>query len=88
LGRKGVYSTYTSASLFILEESQNRNSDREGIWSLDAGDNAETRGNADYGTASSGLFSLLSSRTQDHQPRDRTSSNELGSPPSSTMKML
>ena len=53
---------------------------------LEAGSNADPRSqkSAAYWLAPSGLLSLLSYRTQDHQPRDGTTHNELGSPPSIT----
>ena len=39
---------------------------------------------AAYWLAPRGLLNLLSYRTQDHQPRDRTTHNGLGSPTSVT----
>jgi hypothetical protein len=64
VGEKGVYSAYTSTWLFITKGGQDRNSHRAGTWRQEL---------------LTGLLSLLSSRTQDYQPRDGTTHNGLGS---------
>ena len=51
---------------------------------VDAGADAETMEGTAYLLASCGTFNLLSYRTQDHQPRDGTTHNRLGPPPSVT----
>jgi hypothetical protein len=61
-----VYSAYTSTLLFIIEESQHRNSNRAGTWRQELMQRP-WRGAA-YWVASLGMLSLFSYRTQDHQP--------------------
>ena len=51
---------------------------------LEAGADAEAVEGAAYWLASHGLLSLLSYRTQGHQPRVETTQNGLGLPPSIT----
>jgi hypothetical protein len=74
VGEERVYSAYTSTLLLIIEGSQDRNSEQETgarrSWYKSHG-----------GLLLTGLLSLLSYRTQDHQPRDDTTHNRLGSPP-------
>jgi hypothetical protein len=62
-----AYSAYTSTSLFITKGRQDRNSHRAGTWRQELMQRP-WRGAA-YWVASPGLLSLLSYRTQDHQPR-------------------
>ena len=68
VGEERVYSAYISTLLFITKGSQDRNSSRAGTWRQELMQRP-WRGAA-YWLTSSGLFSLLSYRTQDHQPRD------------------
>jgi hypothetical protein len=58
-------------SLSLVELRQSRN--------LEAGADAEAMEDAAYWLAPHGLLSLLSYRTQDHQPRNTTTHNGLGS---------
>jgi hypothetical protein len=71
-----VYLAYTSISLFIIKERQDRNSNRAGNWRQELMQRP-WRG-AGYWLALHGLFSLLSYRTQDYQPRDDTTHSGLG----------
>jgi hypothetical protein len=57
--------------LFIIVQSQDKNSNLEG------GADAEVMEDATYCPTLYGLLSLLPYRTQDHQPNDSTSHNEL-----------
>ena len=66
--------TFVFISLFIIKGSQDRNSSRAGTWRKDA----EAMEGAAYWLAPHGLLSLLSYRTQDHQPKDGTTHNGLG----------
>jgi hypothetical protein len=68
---------YCCASL--KEGSQDRNSHRAGTWRQEL--MYRPWRVATYWLASPGLFSLLSYRTQDHQPRDGNTYNGLGPPP-------
>ena len=61
--------TYTSTLLFITGGSQDRNTNRV---VLEAGADAEAMEEYCLWLASPDLLSLLSYRTQDHQPRDGT----------------
>jgi hypothetical protein len=71
--KERIYSAYTSTLLFITKGSQDRNSHRAGAWRKELM-KRPWRGAA-YWIASPGFFSLLSYRTQDHQPRDGTTYN-------------
>ena len=86
IGEERVHLAYISTLLFIIEGSQDRNSNRAGTWRQE-----ETwkpwRGAA-YWLAPCGLLSLLSYRTQDHKPRDGTTHNELGPPYQSLIKKM
>jgi hypothetical protein len=77
-----VYLAYTSTLLFIIEGSQDRNSSRAGTWRQEMMQRPWK--GAAYWLAPHGLLGLLSYRTQDHQPRDGTTHNGLGPPPSIT----
>jgi hypothetical protein len=71
VGEERVYSVYISTLLFITKGSHDRNSYREKSWRQDMMQRPWR--DAAYWLASPGLLSLLSYRTQDHQPRDGTS---------------
>jgi len=71
VGEERVY-----LSLFITERSQVGNSSREGFWTWVL-IQSPWRGAA-YWLASPGFLSLLSHRTQNHQPWDGTTHNSLG----------
>jgi len=58
-----AYVTYTCTSLFIIEGTQERNSNKAALWWQEA-KQRPWRG-ATYLLAHHGLLSLLSSRTQD-----------------------
>jgi hypothetical protein len=73
VGEEGVYSAYTSTSLFITKGSQDRNSHRAGTWRQEVMQRPWR--DVSYCLASPGLLSLLSYRTQDYQPRDGTTQN-------------
>jgi hypothetical protein len=81
VGEEKVYSAYTSTLLFITKGSQDRNSHRAGTW------REEMMGVAAYWLASPALLSLLSYRTQNHQPRDGTTHNGPFHPQSLIEKM-
>ena len=68
VGEERVDLAYTSRSWSIIEGTKNRNSNRAGSWRQELMQRP-WRG-ATYRFALHGLFSLLSYRTQDHQPRD------------------
>ena len=72
LGKKGFFSAYTSTSQFIIKGSQDRISSRTGTWKQ------ELMQRPWSSTASRGLLSPLSSRTQDHLLRAGHSHKELG----------
>ena len=76
-GGKGLF-TFTSTLLVITKCSQDRNSHRAGTWSQELMQRPWR--DVLYWLASIGLFSLLSYRTQDHQPRDGTTHNEPSHP--------
>jgi hypothetical protein len=76
VGEERVYSVYTSTILFITKGGQDWNSSRSGSQELMQRPWRDVL----YWLASSGLLSPLSYRTQDHQPRDGTTHNGLGSP--------
>jgi hypothetical protein len=63
----------------VIEGSQNRNSDRAGTWRQELMQRP-WRGSP-YWLAPHGFRSLLSYRTQDHQPRDGITHGGLSSPP-------
>ena len=69
LGKERVSLTYTSIAIFILDGSQDRN--------LEVGDDAEAIEECYLLAMSHSLLSLLSYRTQDHQPRDGPIHNDL-----------
>ena len=77
--KERVYLPNIYISLFIAEGSQDRNSNRAGTWRQELMQRPWRI--AVYWVASHGLLSLLSYRTQDHQPRDGTTHN--GSDPPS-----
>ena len=70
VGEEKIYSAYTSTLLFITKGSQDWNSHRVGTWRQELMQRPWM--DAAYWMASLGLFSLLSYRTQDYQPRDNT----------------
>jgi hypothetical protein len=76
VGEERVYLAYTSTWLFITKGSQEWNSHRARTWRQELMQKP-WRG-ATCWIASPGLLSLLSYRTQDHQPRDGTTYNGLG----------
>jgi hypothetical protein len=57
-GKERVYSPYTFTSLFIIKESQDRNSNRAGNWKQELMQRPFR--DAGYWLASHGLLSLLS----------------------------
>jgi hypothetical protein len=65
-----VYLAHTSTSLLITEGSQDRNSSMAGTWRQEL--MQRPRRDAAYWLAHHDLLSLLSYRTQDHQPRSGT----------------
>jgi hypothetical protein len=73
VGEERVYLAYTSTLLFITKGSQDWNSHREGTWRQELMQRPWR--DAVYWLAFPGLLSLLSYRTQDHQPRDGTTHN-------------
>jgi hypothetical protein len=76
LREERVYLSYTCTSHFITKGSQVRNSHRAGTWRQELMPRP-WRGAA-YWLVPHGLFSLLSYRTQDHQPRNGNSKRGLG----------
>jgi len=80
-----VYSAYTSTLLFITKVSWDRNSNRVGSWRQEL--RQRLWSGAAYCLAPHVLLSLLSYRTQDHQPRNDATNNGLGPPPPITKKM-
>jgi hypothetical protein len=66
--KERVYLAYTSISVFILEGSQDRNSNRAGAWRQELVQRPWQ--GAAYWLAFLGLHSLLSYRTQNLQPTD------------------
>jgi hypothetical protein len=70
VGEERVYSAYTSTLLFITKGSQDWNSREQELMQ-------RPRRDVTYWLASSVLFSLLSYRTQEYQPRDGTTHNGL-----------
>ena len=78
VGEEPVYFTYISKALFIIEESQDRNSTWAGTWRQELTEKP-WRGAA-YWLASSGLLSPLSYRTQDRQTRDSMTHSGLAPP--------
>jgi hypothetical protein len=85
VGEERVYSAYTSTLLFITKGSQGRNSHRAGTWRQELMQRPWR--DVLYWLASPGLLSLLSYRTQDHQPRDGTTHNGPSHPRSLIEKM-
>ena len=75
LGRN-EFMAYTSTLLFITKISKNTKSSRAGTWRQDLIQRPWR--SADYCLALHGLLSLLSYRTQNHQPSDVTTHNGLG----------
>lgn len=69
---------YTSVSLFVIERNQDRTPSRAGNWKQELMQIPHR--NVVYWLGPLGLLSLLSIRTQDHQPRDGTMDNGLGPP--------
>ena len=82
LGEERIYLIYISISLFNIGGSQDRNAHRAGSWRQELMQRP-WRG-AVYWLVPRGLLSLLSYRTQDQQPRDGTTCDVLGTPPSIT----
>jgi len=74
-----VYLAYTSTSLLLIKRSQDRNSDKAGIWRQEL--MQRPRRSPVYWLAPYDLVSLLSDTTQDPQPRDATIHTGLGPPP-------
>jgi hypothetical protein len=74
VGKERVYSAYTSTLLFITKGSQDWNSHRAGTWRQELMQRPWK--GAAYWLASPGLLSLLSCRTQGHQPRDGITHNQ------------
>jgi hypothetical protein len=69
VGEERVYSVYTFTLLFITKGSQDRNSHRAGTWRQEL---MQRPWRVLLTGFLLGLLSLLSYRTQDHQPRDET----------------
>jgi len=82
VGKERVYLAFTSTSLFIIEESQDRNSSRAGTWRQELMQRPWR--DVAYWLAPRDLLTLLSYRTQDHQLRDGTTYNGLDPPTSTT----
>lgn len=70
-----VYSAYAFTSLFIIKESQNRNSRKEGSW------RQMLLQRSWRGTDNDLLINLLFYRTQNQWPRQSITHDELGTPP-------
>jgi hypothetical protein len=68
IGKGRVYLAYTSTLLFISKGSQDRNSSRAGICRQEL--MRRPGRDAAYWLAPHDLLSLLSYRSQNHQPRD------------------
>jgi len=79
VGEEKDYLAYVSTLLFITKGSQDRNSHRAGTWRQEL--MQRPCRDAAYWLAPHGLLSLLSCRTQDHQPRDGCTHSGLGPPP-------
>ena len=79
VGEEKLYLAYTSTLLFIIEGSQDKNSNRAGTWRQEL--TQRPWRDAAYWLVSPGLLSLLSYRTQDYQPRDGPTHNRLDPPP-------
>jgi hypothetical protein len=75
VGEERIYSAYTPTFLFITKGSQDRNSHRAGSWRQELMQKPWR-----VLLTGSWLDSLMSYKTQDHQPRDGTSHNRLGPP--------
>jgi hypothetical protein len=77
---------YTFISLFIIERSQDRNSNRVGTWRQELMQRP-WRGTA-YRLAPHGLLTLICYRTQDHQPRGGSTHNKPGPSESISIKKM
>jgi hypothetical protein len=75
---------YTCTALFIIEGSQDRNSNRAGALRQELMQTEAFGGGVAYCLTPCGLLNLLSYRTQDHQPRDDTTHSGLCPSPSIT----
>ena len=73
-GEKGLFGLCLHTDSHGMKSGQELKQGRN----LKAGADAEAMERAAYWLASTGLLSLLSYRTQDHQPRDGTTHNGLG----------
>ena len=73
LGKERVHLAYTSTLESIIEGSQDRNSNRAGIWRQKLMQRPWKSASPPHE-----LLSLLCYRTQDHQPRDGTTHNGHG----------
>jgi hypothetical protein len=69
LGKKGLFSLYLQ---IIVHHWRKSRQELKQNWNMEAGADARLWKDAAYSLASSGLLSLLSYRTQDHQPRNGT----------------
>jgi hypothetical protein len=72
-GEEMVYSAFTSTLLFITKGTQDTNSKKSGTWRQEL--MQKPWSGVAYWIVSPGLLSLLSYKTQDHQPRDGTTCN-------------
>ena len=75
-GKERVSLAYTSIALFIMKDVRTETQTGQ--------EPGGRRLNAAYWLVQAGLLSLLSYRTQDHQPRDGTTHNGPSLPPSIT----
>jgi hypothetical protein len=78
VGEERVYSAYTSKLLFITKGSQDRNWNRARTWRKEPMQRPWRA--VTYWLVPHGLLSLISYRTQDHQPRVGSTHNGLGPP--------
>jgi hypothetical protein len=79
VGEERFYLAWTSTLLSIFVESQDRNSNRAGIWRQELMQKPQR--SAVYWLAPQGLLSLLSYRTEEHQPRGDITHNGQDPPP-------
>ena len=86
IGKERIYVAHTSTSLFIIEGSQDRNSNRAGTWRQELMQRP-WRGAAHW-LALHGLLNLISYKTQDHHPKDDTAHSELSPPRRSLIKKM